>query len=202
MRFRLGADTLAVGSQPGVGWFIDDVQFTNTLEEHCPVNYALLSNGALALASTTYPFYNFAVSNAIDGDRTGANWGGLPNSGWNDGTYSAYPDMLEVDFNNTKAIDTINVFTLQDNWTTAGPPTLMSNANGEGILDFHLEMYDGASWVAIPGCSCSVTGNNKAWRQFTFPAVPMTKFRVVITNSRNGYSRIVELEAFGAFGQP
>jgi len=37
VRFRLAADRLAVGSQPGVGWFVDDIQFTNTLAEApCP----------------------------------------------------------------------------------------------------------------------------------------------------------------------
>jgi len=37
VRFRLAADRLAVGSLPGQGWWIDDVQFTNTLVEGaCP----------------------------------------------------------------------------------------------------------------------------------------------------------------------
>jgi hypothetical protein len=31
VRFRLGTDPLAIGSLPGQGWWIDDVQFTNTL---------------------------------------------------------------------------------------------------------------------------------------------------------------------------
>ena len=166
-------------------------------------NYALATNGGLAIASTTYPYYNFGASNAIDGDRTGANWGGFPFSGWNDGTSGVFPDILEVDFNpSSKTIDEINVYTLQDNWTTAGPPTATSTANGEGILDFHLETFNGTSWVSIPGCGCSVTGNNLAWRQFTFPAIQTTKFRIVVTNARNGFSRIIELEGVGAGGQP
>ena len=36
-RFRLACDPVAAGSLPGVAWFIDDVQFTNTLVEGaCP----------------------------------------------------------------------------------------------------------------------------------------------------------------------
>ncbi len=33
IRFRLACDPFAVGSAPGVGWWIDDVQFTNTVVE-------------------------------------------------------------------------------------------------------------------------------------------------------------------------
>jgi len=64
-----------------------------------------------------------------------------------------------------------------------------------GILDFDVQYFDGAAWVTVP--RGSVTGNDKAWSQFTFPAVTTTKIRVVVTNARNYYSRIVQLEAFG-----
>jgi hypothetical protein len=38
VRFHLACDMFLAGSQPGVGWFIDDVQFTNTpVESDCPL---------------------------------------------------------------------------------------------------------------------------------------------------------------------
>jgi hypothetical protein len=47
----------------------------------------------------------------------------------------------------------------------------------------------------------NVTGNDKAWRQFIFAGVTTTKIRVVINNSRNNWSRLVEVEAMGPGGQ-
>jgi len=84
---------------------------------------------------------------------------------------------------------------LQNNWTTAGQPDLTTPATGEGTLDFDVQYWNGSAWLTVP--NGSVTGNDKAWRQFTFSAVTTTKIRVVVNNSRNNYSRIVELEAYG-----
>lgn len=183
-----------------------DVAQSYNFDASARTNYARDINGGTASGSTTYPLYNFGASNAIDGDRTGANWGGSPFSGWNDGTYFSYPDILEVDFNGSKAIDEINVVTLQNNWATAGEPDLTTPATGEGILDFDVQYWNGSAWTLVPGCNggptgCSITGNDKAWQQFLFPIIQTTKIRVVVNNARNGFSRIVELEAVGAAGQ-
>ena len=46
----------------------------------------------------------------------------------------------------------------------------------------------------------NVTGNNLVWRKFTFAAITTSKVRVLVSNSPNqtyGYSRIIELEAWG-----
>ena len=162
-------------------------------------NYSLTANGGTAVGSTTANS-RFLAASAINGDRTGNQWGN-GTGGWNDGTRGIFPDNLEVDFSGAaKSIDEIDVFTLQNNWTTAGEPTLTTPATGEGILDFDVQYWNGSAWVTVTGGS--VTSNDKAWRQFTFPAVTTTKIRVVVNNSRNNYSRIVELEAYGAGGQP
>jgi serine protease AprX len=175
------------------------------------INYALEVNGGAPLASSIHPSNSFPALAAINGDRTGANWGTIT-GGWNDGTRSTYPDMLGVVLpgTNGKTIDEIRVFTLQNNWTTAGEPNEFSPATGEGILDFIAQVCYGTcdvnnntGWVTIPGGN--VTGNDKAMRVFTFD--PLTtglnvrRIRVVVNNSRNNWSRIVELEAFGAGGQ-
>jgi hypothetical protein len=68
-----------------------------------------------------------------------------------------------------------------------------------GLLDFDVQTWNGTQWVTIPGGS--VTGNDKVMRIFTFPAVTTTKIRVVVNNARAHFSRIVELEAYGAGGQ-
>jgi len=157
------------------------------------LNVALASNGGVASASSTHLSGLYPALAVINGDRKGNNWGTV-NGGWNDGTRAAYPDSLEITFNSAKTIDEINVVTLQNNWqNNPGDPTLTTSASGEGILDFAVEYWNGAAWVAIS----NVTGNDKAWRQFTFAPVSTTKIRLVVTASRNNFSRVVELEAFG-----
>jgi hypothetical protein len=154
-----------------------------------------------AAASSSYFSGLYPAVSAINGDRTGNNWG-TSTGGWNDGTRGVYPDMLEVDFPVSQSINEIDVVTLQNNWKTAGPPDLTTPATGEGILDFEVQYWNdtASAWVAIPGCPASgncVTNNDKAVRQFTFAALVTTKIRVVVNNARNNYSRIVELEAYG-----
>ena len=46
VRFRLACDELLAGSQPGVGWFIDDVEFTKTpVEGACPAVVSRKTHG-------------------------------------------------------------------------------------------------------------------------------------------------------------
>jgi PKD repeat protein len=164
-------------------------------------NYALTSSGAVAVASSSYPGGGYPAASAINGDRNGANWG-FGTGGWADGTRGLYPDSLEVDFSGAaKAISEIRVYTLQNNWkNNPGEPTANTSCSGEGILDFQVQYWNGTAWVTVTGGS--VTGNDKAMRIFTFPAVTTSKIQVVITAARNNYSRIVELEAYGTPGQP
>jgi hypothetical protein len=157
------------------------------------------SNGGTAIASSEHSSGNYPRASAIDGDRKGNNWGN--NGGWNDGTRGLYDDTLEVDFSGSKTINVIDVYTLQNGWNSgAGDPNLTTSASGEGILDFDVEYWNGSAFVAPPGCpgGCSVIGNDKALRRFTFPAVTTTKIQVVVHNSRSNYSRIVELEAYAS----
>ena len=44
--------------------------------------------------------------------------------GWNDGTASAWPDWLEVDFNGPKTINEVDAFSVQDSYLTPIAPTL------------------------------------------------------------------------------
>jgi hypothetical protein len=46
VRFRLACDPFAAGSTPGVAWYIDDVQFTNTVQEGpCPTVVSRKTHG-------------------------------------------------------------------------------------------------------------------------------------------------------------
>jgi len=156
-------------------------------------NVALASNSSTAVASSSHSSGSYPAASALTGDRTGNNWGN--SGGWNDGTRGAFPDTLEVDFPVSESIDEIDVITLQNNWRTAGQPDLTTSCSGEGILDFDVQYWNGTTWVTVT--NGSVTGNDKAWRKFSFTAVTTTKIRVVVNNSRNNWSRIVGVEAYG-----
>ena len=155
-------------------------------------NVALASNGAVAVASSTLaPAYG--PSGAINGDRKGLNWGN--GGGWNDGTPYASPDWIEIDFAGAKTIDEINVFSMQDTYNAPLEPTLTMTFGYWGLRAFEVQYWNGSSWVAVPGGS--VTGNDKVWRRFLFSPITTTKIRVWITGALNGYSRVIEVEAWG-----
>jgi len=160
-------------------------------------NYALTYNGGIANVSSEYSS-SYSRWRAIDGDRTGENWGS--SGGWNDATIGSYPDWLEIEFSGSKMIDEINVVTLQDNYTSGAEPTETTTFSNEGITNFSVEYWNGSGWSTVP--NGSVSGNNKVWRKFEFSPITTEKIRVVVTGSLAGYSRIVEVEAWGPQAGP
>ncbi len=115
-------------------------------------------------------------------------------SRWTDGTQNVYPDRLEVAFAGPRKLSQINVFSLQDNNTSPAEPTATMTFTKYGLQDFDVEYWTGSAWALVPGGS--VTGNNKVWRRFTFPARTTTKIRVLIKKALAGNSRVVEVEAY------
>ena len=87
-----------------------------------------------------------------------------------------------------------NVFTLQDNAQTLDPTDTMTFSQF-GITAFDVQYWNGASWITVPGGS--ITANNRVWRKLTFSSVQTTRVRVLVNNSLGGYSRVIELEAWG-----
>jgi uncharacterized protein len=158
--------------------------------EAAAVNVALASNGGTASASSTYSS-GFPSGSAINGDRKGLNW--QNGGGWNDNTSNIWPDWLQVDFNGTKNITEIDVFTIQDNYLNPVEPTDTMTFSTYGITAFDVQYWNGSNWLTVPGGS--VTGNNCVWRKFTFSAIAAAKIRVLVNNG-NQYSRVVELEAW------
>jgi RHS repeat-associated protein len=162
-------------------------------------NVALSANGASASASSVYspsqgPGYSAIASEAINGDRTGRV--NSVTAWWNDGTQNAGPDWLQVDFNGSKTIDEIDVFTAQDNYTSPSEPTEAMTFSVYGLTGYDVQYWNGSAWVNVTGGS--VSGNNKVWRTFTFAAITTSKIRVQANATTDGWSRVTELEAWTA----
>ncbi len=156
-----------------------------------PLNQALASNGATATASSSYSS-NYPASSVIDGDRRGLGWNS--GGGWNDATGDAFPDWVEVGFAGQKSLTEVDVFTLQDSPAAPLEPTEAMTFTKYGVTAFEVQYWDGSSWRAIPGAA--VSGNDRVWSKFTFPAVSTSRIRVVISGALAGYSRITEVEAY------
>ncbi len=154
-------------------------------------NVALATNGGVASASSEFisNFYSYGPRLAIDGSRTWAATGG-----WKDATANSYPDLLQIDFNGSKTIDEIDVFTLRDDISNPVEPSLSDTFSVYGITAFDVQYWNGASWVTVP--NGSITNNNKVQTKLVFSAVTTTRIRVVVNSALAIYSRIVELEAW------
>lgn len=163
------------------------------------VNYALISRGSTASASSTATARNYSAASAFDGDSTGVGW--ETGGGWNDNTRGIWPDNLDVTFGGgAKTISEIRVYTLQNNYHSPTVPDENTDASVYGILDFQVQTWNGLTWVTVPGGM--ITSNTKALTKITLGApINTTKVRVLVTNGRVHYSRIVELECYGAAGQ-
>jgi RHS repeat-associated protein len=170
-------------------------QLLVTAEPASAMNVALAVNGAVATASSAWNTVECgsAAGAAIDGDRTGR--ARCSNRVWNDvAPANTFPDWLQVDFNGSKTITEINVITVQDHLEWPVEPTEAMTFSLYGLTTYQVQYWNNSTWVTIPGGS--VSANNKVWRKFTFAAITTTKIRVLATASGDGYSRIVELEAW------
>jgi subtilisin family serine protease len=189
-----GSFTFTVQARDSVGTVADTVPLTVTVTPAVTrINVAVAANGGVATASSVYNV-NYPVAAVNNSDRKGVKWGA--GGGWNDSTNTIYPDWVQVTFNGHKSIDEIDVFTLQDNYTTPVEPTTALTFSKYGITAFDVQYWDGSAWVTVPGGN--ITGNNLVWRTVTFPAVTTDRIRVMVNASRSGYSRITEIEAYGA----
>jgi hypothetical protein len=154
---------------------------------------ALASNGGVASASSTYTQsgYSFPVAAINNNERAGTNfsYGG----GWVDSTANAYPDWVEIDFNGSKTIDHVIVYTMQDNYGSPVEPTDTMTFSLYGITDFTVQGWNGTAWITLG----TVSGNNLVKRTVNFSTTTTDRIRINITNALNSYSRITEVEAWG-----
>src|ERR1051325_823840 len=190
------APTTASGSNPSKEYIYAGEKLVAT-EEPTPstarVNYALGINGGVASASSVAGA-GFEASAANNGDRKGANWGA--GGGWLDAPpQSVFPEWLQIDFNSTKTIHQVDVFMVQDSYAAPVAPTQSMTFTLYGLTDFKVQSWNGTGWTDIPGASA--TGNNLVWKRFSFPDVSTSKIRLVCTGSVDGWSRVIELQAWG-----
>ena len=149
-------------------------------------NYARATNGASATASSQLN----PASAAIDGSLVWAIGGA-----WKDSSPSGYPDWLQVDFAGSRTIDEINVYGVMDDYLSVVPPTASTTGSIYGLTTFEVQYWNGSGWSTIPGGS--ITGNNRVLRKFTFSPITTSRIRVVVNGAQDGFSRVVELEAWG-----
>jgi hypothetical protein len=185
--------TYTLGTQQVPSPYSNQVNATSSLAASCDINFAHAAFGSVATASSTQSSRNYSPAGAINGDVIGAGW--EQGGGWNDDTRGVWPDFLDVNFNNTRTINTINVYTLQNNFQNPVQPTANTAADYYGLLDFDIQYWSGTAWVTVPGGE--IRGNDKALRTVTFPSLSTTKIRINVLNGRSYYSRIVEVEAIG-----
>ncbi len=153
-------------------------------------NVALASNGGIATASSSYSS-GYPVSAIINNERAGANWGN--GGGWNDNTANAYPDWVQINFNGSKTIDHVVVYTVQDNYPNPVEPTDTMTFSLYGITAFTVQGWNGSTWVTLG----SVSGNNLVKRTVNFAAYTTDRIRINVTAVLASYSRITEVEAWG-----
>ena len=159
---------------------------TVTLSVPTTFNVAAQANGGVASASSAYGS-TYPASAVNDGDRKATIWV--------DATWSTFPDWVQVTFNGMKTITEIDVFTLQDNWTAPVDPTTDMTFSLYGITDFEVQYWTGSAWATVPGGN--ITGNRQVWRRLSFPALTTDRILVNVLRTGDGWSRIVELEAWG-----
>ena len=92
------------------------------------LNMAASANGGTATASQTNSA-PYAPSGAINGDRKY-----YTNNAWANST-ATFPQWLQVDFNSSKVIDEIDVFSIQDNPSSPVEPTLSTTFSLYGLTN-------------------------------------------------------------------
>jgi hypothetical protein len=144
----------------------------------------------VATASSTYGS-GYPVTAVNNNQRTGNTWGN--GGGWNDATVNTQPDWVQINFSGTKTIDRVVVYTIQDNYSNPIEPTDTLTFNTYGITGFTVQGWDGSAWVTL----ATVSGNNLVKRTVSFAAFTTDRIRINVTSVLAGYSRIIEIEAWG-----
>ena len=157
-------------------------------------NVALASAGAVASASSTYSAA-YPVTAVNNNERAGVNWGN--GGGWTDATANAYPDWVQINFNGSKTIDRVVVYTVQDNYTNPIEPTDSLTFTLYGITDFTVQGWNGSPPGSRWPRSAATTWSSA---RVTFAAFTTDRIRVNVTNALAAYSRITEIEAWGNDG--
>jgi hypothetical protein len=163
-------------------------------------NVALSSNGAIASAQNytqdgVYPGLHFQPSYANDGTRYTSPSG---DRYWRD--EHGLPSWLQIDFNGTKAISEVDIFTMRDDYNTQADPSPTQTFANYGTTGYTVQYWTGSTWATVPGGA--ISGNNLVWRRITFTAISTSKIRVMANTAVDSIARIVEVEAWGTPAGP
>ena len=145
------------------------------------INYALGSNGSTAQASSVNnPLYE--PSNCINGNRSGSGW--LDGTGgWTSDT--PLPQWIQVDFPAIRSISEMDVFTIQDNYSSPSEPTESMTFSLYGVTSCSVQYWNGSAWTNLGSSS----GDYHVWKKYTFGAVVTQGIRVNVTGSTDGWPR-------------
>jgi hypothetical protein len=181
----------------------------------CELDYRYEGTGAVnkAIGSTTVATAStggFGATYVADGKRVAhdVSYGGA-NHYW-DATGAQtiglqFPVNSSATFPNlnTRSINTIDVYFLPDDYTSrTTDPTSALTGTLYLPINFNVKVYSpsglafsvSSTSTLIPGGA--VTGNNKVYRRFTFPAIACDGVRIEILTSQDGNSHVVEIEAY------
>jgi hypothetical protein len=164
-------------------------------------NVALSANGGVALAQNytqdaVYPGLHFQPAYANDGVHY-IN----PPAGdqyWRD--ENGLSSWLEIDFNSTKVVDEVDVYTTGDYPAFFSEPTAGQTFTQYGVTAFSVQYWNGSAWAAVSGGN--ITANNLVWKKLNFSGVSTNKIRVVVNTTVDGVARIAEVEAWGTPATP
>src|SRR6266542_4071701 len=101
-----------------------------------------------------------------------------------------------------RTISEIDLFSLQDNYSTGADPTTSTITTNYGNVDFHLQYCppgrncytNGSGWVDPPGGY--ITANNKARTKVSFAPVQAYAVRAALDCAQSARGYVVELEAW------
>ena len=100
---------------------------------------------------------------------------------------------MQINFNGSKSIDRVVVYTLQDNFPSPVEPTDTRRSTCTGSRTLRSKDAVAAQWVPL----ATVSNNTLVKRTVTFAAFTTDAIRVVVTNALASYARITEIEAWG-----
>jgi len=147
------------------------------------------------VVSSEHPGY--AAASVFTSDPTGKGWG--KDGGWCDRTRGAFPDTLEIRFEEPRQLDVIDFFTLSDDWKTLPEVTRETPIGELGLRSFDFEARDAAdgNWILVK----SMRDNTKVWVSLECVDRPVTGVRFIGRKSLYGYSTIVHLDLEGAYSK-
>ena len=108
---------------------------------------------------------------------------GRGTGGWKDATADVWPDWVQVNFNGSKRIDRVVVYSVQNNWTSPVQPTDTMTGSLYVLRNFTVQGWNGSSWVTL----ATVTGNTLIKRTVTFAQYTTDRIRINVTSTPDGH---------------